>query len=151
MLNCWVAKTVTDSIHYYHSLIKWTISDCEWSTKMQTKIHLYESTKQKMTYIKKYVTRSTSSTITVLNSWTRVENRLISSLEYVLLLRVLCFLRSNHHRCHQATALSSGGRGGTMGRGESLSSTLSPSHRPPGFQFFPLPRFPKTQRGFCQK
>ena len=62
---------------------------------------------KKMTYIKKYVTRSISSTITVLNSWTRVENRLISGLQYVLLLRVSCFLQSNHHGCHQATAFSS--------------------------------------------
>ena len=31
----------------------------------------------------------------------------MSGLEYVLLLRMSCVLRSNHHGCHQATALSS--------------------------------------------
>ena len=41
------------------------------------------------------------------NSWTRAENRLIRGLEYVLLLRVSCFLRSNHRGCHQVTALFS--------------------------------------------
>ena len=124
---------------------------------------------KKKTYIKKYVTRSISSTITVLNSWTRVENRLISGLQYVLLLRMSCFLRSNHHGCHQATAFSSAkapagcsdknssnqniesAGGHAMWRGRSLSSTLSPSYRSPRFQFFSFPRFNTTQRGFCQK
>ena len=128
-------------------------------------IHLYESTQQKNDIHKKYLTRSTSSTITVLNSWTRVENRLISGLEYVLLLRMSCLLRSNHHSCHQATAFSSSSyknssnrkiesAGGRWEEGEaSLPLFLLPIvPRASNFSLSlgSLSWFPTTQRGFCQ-
>ena len=121
---------------------------------------------KKMTYIKKVCN---AWYFIDYNSWTRAENRRISGLKYVLLLRVSCFLRSNHHGFHQATAFSSAkapaecsdknscnqkierAGGHAMGRGRSLSSSSFTFPSFPALSIFFSPQVPYDTKKLLPK